>query len=92
MAEFIEDRGRVEGSVEALGTGVRQQWWLSSVVQSLSHVQLLATPWTATLQAPLSSTSSCRGSVSHSAVSDSAIPWTVVCQAPLPVRFSRQEH
>ena len=30
-------------------------------------------------------------SVSHSAVSDSAIPWSVACQAPLSVGFSWQE-
>ena len=46
-----------------------------SSVQSLSHVQLSVTPWTAACQAPLSI----------------ANPWIITHQAPMSMGFSRQE-
>ena len=52
-------------------------------VQSLSRVQLFATPWIAARQASLSMLSRVQVFVT---------PWTVACQALLSMRFPRQEY
>ena len=69
-----------------------------SSVQSLSHVRLFTTPWTAALQASLSVTNSrsppkpmsLESSVSH--VQFFATPWTITCKPPLSMGFPRQEY
>ena len=70
-------------------------------MKSLSRVRLLATPWSAAHQAPLSmgfsrqeywSGSPVPSLVSCSVASYSASPWTVACQTPLSMGFPRQEY
>ena len=73
-----------------------------SSVQSLSHVQLFATPWTSALQASLSITNSrsppkpmSKGTTERrkwSCVRLFATPWTVAYQALPSMEFSWQEY
>ena len=55
---FIEDAGLICGSESSLEKRMATQSCTVVVVQSLSHVRLFATPWTAACQAPLSITNS----------------------------------
>ena len=71
------------------------------LLSRFSHVWLLATPWTAAHQAPLSTGFSRQEYWSGVPVPSPSgwvdsdpfvIPWTVACQVPLSVGFPRQEY
>ena len=79
--------------LEWVGISFSNAWKWKVKVKSLSHVQLLVSPWTAAYQAPPSMGFGLKvkwHSFSH--VWLFATPWTKACQIPLSIEFSRQEY